>query len=257
MDGTFLDDQKQFNKSRFTQQLSALKKRDIKFVVASGNQYYTLRRYFTDFSLEEIAYVAENGAYVSMHGQALLVAFLTEEEVHKTYALLQEMPNIPIMVCGEKSAYMLQSTLDDKTQVFAPHYERLQKISAYQDIEDKILKIALWVGEDKVKACINKIQPKVAGFLTPVSSGNGFIDLIIPGIHKAYGIKKLQEEWHITDAQVAAFGDSDNDIEMLKHAGRSYAMQNAPDRVKQVAKYTIKSNNEQAVLDIIDEILKE
>ena len=40
MDGTFLDDAKQYDRARFMAQYQELKKRDIEFVVASGNLYY-------------------------------------------------------------------------------------------------------------------------------------------------------------------------------------------------------------------------
>lgn len=39
MDRTFLSDKKTYNKARFLAQYRQLKPRDIRFVVASGNQY--------------------------------------------------------------------------------------------------------------------------------------------------------------------------------------------------------------------------
>ncbi|MBF4687526.1 HAD hydrolase family protein, partial [Cronobacter sakazakii] len=61
MDGTFLNDNKQYDKERFTTQYAALKQQGIKFVVASGNQYYQLISFFPEIK-DEIAFVAENGA---------------------------------------------------------------------------------------------------------------------------------------------------------------------------------------------------
>lgn len=46
MDGTFLDDGKNYNRARFQRQYAQLKARGIRFVVASGNQYYQLRSFF-------------------------------------------------------------------------------------------------------------------------------------------------------------------------------------------------------------------
>ncbi len=46
MDGTFLNDAKTYNQPRFMAQYQELKKRGIKFVVASGNQYYQLISFF-------------------------------------------------------------------------------------------------------------------------------------------------------------------------------------------------------------------
>lgn len=64
MDGTFLNDQMNFDRKRFSAQYAQLKDNGIKFVVASGNQYYQLISFFPDIA-DEIAFVAENGAYVS------------------------------------------------------------------------------------------------------------------------------------------------------------------------------------------------
>ena len=61
MDGTFLNDAKTYNQPRFMAQYQELKKRGIKFVVASGNQYYQLISFFPELK-DEISFVAENGA---------------------------------------------------------------------------------------------------------------------------------------------------------------------------------------------------
>ena len=63
MDGTFLNDAKTYNRTRFMAQYQELKKRDIEFVVASGNQYYQLISFFPELK-NEISFVAENGALV-------------------------------------------------------------------------------------------------------------------------------------------------------------------------------------------------
>ena len=42
MDGTFLSDNKTYNRERFMAQYHQMKARGIRFVVASGNQYYQL-----------------------------------------------------------------------------------------------------------------------------------------------------------------------------------------------------------------------
>jgi hydroxymethylpyrimidine pyrophosphatase-like HAD family hydrolase len=43
MDGTFLNEEKQYNKARFLKQYQQLQQRGIHFVVASGNQLSTLK----------------------------------------------------------------------------------------------------------------------------------------------------------------------------------------------------------------------
>ena len=48
MDGTFLNEEKQYNKARFLKQYQQLQQRGIHFVVASGNELSTLKNYFPE-----------------------------------------------------------------------------------------------------------------------------------------------------------------------------------------------------------------
>lgn len=60
MDGTFLDDAKKYDHARFMAQYQELKKRDIEFVVASGNQYYQLISFFPELK-DEISLLPRTG----------------------------------------------------------------------------------------------------------------------------------------------------------------------------------------------------
>lgn len=52
MDGTFLSDQKTYNRERFMAQYRQMKEQGIRFVVASGNQYYQLISFFPELASE-------------------------------------------------------------------------------------------------------------------------------------------------------------------------------------------------------------
>ena len=51
------------------------------------------------------------------------------------------------------------------------------------------------------------------------------------------------------------FGDYKNDLNMLKLARLSYAMENAHDNIKAVAKYQTKSNANEGIEHILDKLL--
>ncbi|MDF8717734.1 HAD hydrolase family protein, partial [Escherichia coli] len=69
-------------------------------------------------------------------------------------------------------------------------------------------------------------------------------------------LRQLQKLWGIDDSEVVVFGDGGNDIEMLRQAGFSFAMENAGSAVVAAAKYRAGSNNREGVLDVIDKVLK-
>ena len=95
---------------------------------------------------------------------------------------------------------------------------------------------------------------ELKGKAEPTTSGHGSVDLIVPGCHKASGIRRLVKRWGISPDQCAAFGDGGNDIEMLKYCGFSYAMENASPDVKAAAKYVCPSNEESGVLVALEEL---
>ena len=95
---------------------------------------------------------------------------------------------------------------------------------------------------------------RLKGKVEPTTSGHGSIDLIMPGCHKASGLKRLVERWGISPEQCVAFGDGGNDIEMLQYCGYSYDMENAYQSEKDAAKYICPSNAEDGVLVTLEKI---
>lgn len=255
MDGTFLTDNKTYNRERFLDQFKAMKSQGIRFVVASGNQYYKLRSYFEDIDAGDIAYVAENGGYVHDGQQELFVADIATETLARVYPFLESLKAVTAIICGRNSACVLNTADLEEVANARNHYQRLELIQSYQDINDTVLKIAIKMSPAIHDAVLEAARETLGDVLVSVTSGHEWIDLIIPGVHKAHGIQLLQEQWDIADDEVAAFGDSGNDMEMLQKAGFSFAMSNASDSVRQVARYSAPANNDDGVLETIDHIL--
>ena len=72
-------------------------------------------------------------------------------------------------------------------------------------------------------------------------------DIVNQGMSKLEGIKLVGKEYGFDINQVMAFGDSDNDVEMLAGVGMSIAMGNGTSRVKEVAKHTTSSNSQDGI----------
>ena len=89
--------------------------------------------------------------------------------------------------------------------------------------------------------------------VVPVTSGHGSMDLGAPGVHKASGLEILMDRWGIDWSQTATFGDSFNDLEMLKRARFSVAMANAAEELKQIARFTTDSNDADGVLNQLEQ----
>ncbi|MGL5520301.1 MAG: HAD family hydrolase, partial [Metamycoplasmataceae bacterium] len=73
------------------------------------------------------------------------------------------------------------------------------------------------------------------------------------GVNKAKTIIQLSEIIGIDKSQIMAFGDGENDIEMLQEVGLGIAMKNGVNEVKKIAtKITNKSVEEDGVIDFLE-----
>lgn len=59
----------------------------------------------------------------------------------------------------------------------------------------------------------------------------------------------------LSPQNVVAIGDSGNDAEMLKMARYSFAMGNAAENIKQIARYATDDNNHEGALNVIQAVL--
>ncbi|EOV8837726.1 Cof-type HAD-IIB family hydrolase [Cronobacter dublinensis] len=254
MDGTFLDDNKQYDKERFTTQYAALKQQGIKFVVASGNQYYQLISFFPEIK-DDIAFVAENGALVYDHGERIHHGELTRAQYHQVIATLSAQGDFNYVVCGLESAYYQAGAPQAFISLMSKHYHRLKPVEDLFAIDDIIFKFSLNLPDNQIPALIANLHNELEGVVKPVTSGYGFVDLIIPGSHKASGLERLMARWNIGPDACVAVGDSANDLEMLRLARYSFAMDNAAAEVKETARFATGSNNQSGALQVIDAVL--
>lgn len=258
MDGTFLNDYKKYNVTRFNEIFQRMQEKRVRFVVASGNQYFQLRSFFPDI-YKSITFVAENGANIVMGDQAFYNAELDQKAVLDTLTIVKKLAPVNLILCGKNSAYIsadVSQELFSRARFYYPEIKKLRDLEAVVNEKDAIFKFALSFEASDAKEKLENLAIALGDRLTPVSSGHGDIDLIIPGVHKYHGLSLLKKEWDILDEEIAAFGDSGNDLEMIKYTKYSFAMENAQESIKAAARTIIGSNNTEAVLDTIQAILE-
>jgi Cof subfamily protein (haloacid dehalogenase superfamily) len=79
-----------------------------------------------------------------------------------------------------------------------------------------------------------------------------YLDVTDTHANKGAGVTELAALLGVDMAEVAVFGDMDNDVPMFRRAGLSVAMGQAPDNVKQAATFVSSSNQEDGVAHAID-----
>jgi cof-like hydrolase len=265
MDGTLLDGQGQIDLLRFERVLAQLEERQIKFVVATGNEIGRMRNLFGPELTRRITFVVANGARI-FEGEDLIVeqhwdSHLAQEVLtyfsgkELDYHLVANLHNGPHAIEGMDFPIVDKIMTSEMAREF---YRQIHFLRDFQDLDkEAIIKMSIVVDEEQTSSVTQRINQDFAGRLNAVTSGYGAIDLLPRGIHKGWGLRSLMERWKIDADQIMAFGDSENDLEMLELAGYSFAMENGEEKVKRMAKYIAPSNDEAGVLQVLEQYLKE
>ncbi|MGP4106652.1 Cof-type HAD-IIB family hydrolase [Virgibacillus sp. L01] len=82
------------------------------------------------------------------------------------------------------------------------------------------------------------------------------IEIVRKGMNKAVGLQKIAHYYHIPQEQIIAFGDEDNDLEMLDYAGIGVAMGNAIDELKSIAGHVTATNEQDGIGVFLEDYLK-
>ena len=265
MDGTLLDGQGQLDLPRLTTILDELEQRDIRFVVATGNEIGRMRKLFGPELTNRITFVVANGArifegedkIVEQHWNSHLVQDVLEYFAgrERNYHLVANLQNGPHTLKSMDFPIIDRIMTEERAREF---YRQIHFLSDFQELDkEAVIKMSIVVDEEQTSSVTQRINQDFAGRLNAVTSGYGAIDLLPRGIHKGWGLCSLMERWKIEADQIMAFGDSENDLEMLELAGYSFAMENGEEKVKRMAKYIAPSNNEAGVLQVLEQYLKE
>ncbi|GAB2026689.1 Cof-type HAD-IIB family hydrolase [Lactovum odontotermitis] len=258
MDGTFLNDEKTYNIGRFVQIFRRMQSQGIRFVVASDNQYFQLRSFFPE-DYQKISFVAENGANIVIGDLPFYHEKINTALVKKTLRLFEEKIHPQhYVIGGEKSAYISDNVPDNVfsyASFYNPRIKRLADIREVINEKDDLFKFALNFKEEEAADKLKQLAQHLGGALIAVSSGHGDVDLILPDVNKFTGLCRLGKEWGISKDEMMAFGDSGNDFEMIKGVKYGVVMENGQPALKSVAWKVIPSNNTEALLDMIEQVL--
>ena len=82
-----------------------------------------------------------------------------------------------------------------------------------------------------------------------------FLEFASPEVTKGSGLAFLAQHLGFASEQTVAFGDGENDVELLEWAGYGVAVENAHDRVKQIADFVCPSVDEEGVAQVLEAYL--
>ena len=253
LDGTLLPDNGTEIDPHVFDLILKLKEKGIHFIAASGRQYQSMRRLFAPIR-DEISYISENGSLCTYKGKVIC------------RGLIERSLGLEIIDAGReysRTARPCHSLLscetrhytDSKDEYYIHHmrdviHNEIEAVDDLHDINEPFLKFAFCDFKG-----IEKLAPFLKARFSPriqVAAASAYwVDFIAPNANKGIALSRLLSSLGIDPKDGIAFGDQHNDIDMLKLAGTSYAVETAAPGVAGYADYVTAS-----VPGILETILK-
>jgi len=252
VDGTLLNSNHELS-NKFYPLFYQMRSKGLLFSLASGRQYFNLLNRFKTIE-GEVIFIAENGSYVVYKGEEILVQAMANEIVMEQLAVAKQLPGVFPILCGKNRAYIEDMDPDfiRNVEMYYDKYvivENLLKVTG-----DEFLKIALCDFAGAEENSYNHFKQKQDELQIKIS-GSIWLDISHKLANKGQAIKVLQQKFSITPDETMVFGDYLNDLEMIQAATYSFAMENAHIDIKQAARFSAKSNDDDGVVVVLEQMM--
>lgn len=256
LDGTLLTEQKSIS-LRTKKALKKAMEKGHDVVISTGRPYRASRAYYHELGLNT-PIVNFNGAYVH-HPTA------PNWGVRHTPLELQTAKTI-FEVCEDYNLENIMVEIIDDVYVKKRDPDMLRLFETGHPITDESICQTLNVGPtclllqpeaEHLSPLIDDLEKTHADVIHQRSWGGPFniIEIVHPSVNKAVGLSQIAGHLGYSADQIIAFGDEDNDIEMLQYAGQGIAMGNAADAIKDVANDVTKTNEEDGIAVYLEKVL--
>lgn len=254
VDGTILDSmngQTEMSEA-VTKAIHKLQEQGDYVFIATGRPYSFISDYLLGFGFD--GFLLNNGAHIMMNQKTIYKKPLEHQVVKEITQALDQM-KIEYILQGEQHSYLKQGfkTFDHFFDGFGISASRL--IRSFDPSAVDVFKIEVLCPEEEKQAYCTKILEAYPNYTHFFSISRVVCEIHAKDTTKGTGILKVLELLDIPAQKSFAFGDGENDIEMLQTVGCGIAMDNADDEVKAHADEVTDSVQEDGVAKGIEAFL--
>jgi Cof subfamily protein (haloacid dehalogenase superfamily) len=235
--------------------LEAARDAGVRVVVVTGRMFRSIRPYLLDAGLHDPV-ICYQGAVVAdpVSGEWLRHEPIPLELARETIALV------------ESEGHALNCYVDDDLIVD----EITPENRAYADFQNlpitEVGPLLDWLDRPPTKLVVVGDPQVLDGFEQRAKAHFGdrlyiskslpyFLEFASPRVHKADGLAFLGEHLGFGSEDAIAFGDGENDVELVEWAGFGIAVANAHRRVLEAADWTCPSVDEEGVAQVVEAFL--
>jgi Cof subfamily protein (haloacid dehalogenase superfamily) len=249
--------------------VAAARASGLQVVLCTGRRFRTALPMAQRLSLSG-AIVVNNGVLVKdlASGRTLSHRYLSDGVAAEILALVREVGSPLVYVDAyEKRIDIL---IEDHSRAHPFQREYLEDNTDFtrvvDDLEnsgrDDVIMMSTMGDEATLRALRSRAERALGGRVRMHSLINKnyrgqILEFLAPGTGKWPTLRRVAADEGIDPRQIAAVGDDDNDVEMIRSAGLGIAMGNAVDSAKAAADHVTRSNAEGGVVEAIERVLDE
>jgi Cof subfamily protein (haloacid dehalogenase superfamily) len=234
LDGTLLGPDKTVSPANLAA-LDRLRTADVQIVIASGRHH----RNITAFDeIGEMGWVLSSQGSVVRHeqtGEVLLEMTMQPERVVEICERARKM-GMSLIAYHRDGAHIEANS--HWTDLYARQAGWTPRLGDFRSLQPDGFQKIVW-SEDprRIDEIAPRLKQDLAGRYDVVVTDPELLEFLAPGANKAAGAKVLASRLGIGAENSLAFGDGNNDVELLRWAGLSVAMDHGRESARQSARF--------------------
>jgi hypothetical protein len=260
IDGTLTNSDKQITDNT-KKGIMNIMERGHKVILASGRPTPGMKKYAEELELEKY------GGYLLSFNGGRIINCKTGEIVYQRiipknvisgiykYALSNDAGLITYLGDNIILGTRMDNYIEIESRINGMEIKQVDNFVHFLDFD--VNKLLMTAEPDKAEIYVEELSKKYKDDLSIYRSEPFFIEIMPKNVDKAQSLDKMLSTVGLTRENTICCGDGFNDMSMIQYAGLGVAMENAQPEVKEVADYITKSNDEDGIVTVIDNFIKD
>lgn len=248
LDGTLLFDEGHQLDNETYDLIKECIKRDVLFIVASGRTYSNELEVMKPIA-KQVSYIAGNGSCCVHKGRELFSDCFELEDAKKVFDVVNEIGDCHLFISCQGRLFTNSRNKEFHRHMNEDVHLYVEPVDSFDQVAKHVDKISIFKF-DGYHDVIDELRQRLPE-IKVVTSGHQWVDFLPVHVNKGNALKQLLEKVGLRPEEGVAFGDQENDIEMIEIAGIGYGMKTGAKGLINAADCVIESAREK-----LEEILR-
>ena len=257
VDGTLIDDNGQI--SEYTAR--TIKKaidNGLLFTIATGRSLSSITHFINGFGISCPLIISNGARIVAPGGEVLFSCDMKPEPAMKIWRTGIEANTTIILWSGNR---LYSNKADGDVEEYRRKNNNIDlRVVKGSDIShlaaEGVTKQLFIDTPERLAELMSGVCTELPDTISFFKSSPVYLEFVDSSVSKGAALERLGNMLEIPRSEIAAFGDADNDIQMIRNAGLGVAMANSSEKLLREANYVTRSNNEDGIAVVLEKIIK-